>query len=68
MLCVVYYVLCIVRNVCISLVVSTFRKVPCVVRFVLRVMHCEKCAYFRGFKHILLCAICYVLHAACYAC
>ena len=52
MLCVVYCVLCVVRNVCISCVLSTFCDVLYVVCCVLRVMHVEKCVYFVCFKNI----------------
>ena len=52
MLCVLYCVFCILLNVGISCVVSTFCDVLHVVCCVLRVMHVEKCVYFVCFKYI----------------
>ena len=52
MLCVLYCVLCILLNVCVSFVLNTFCNVLQVVCCVLRVMHVEKCVYFSCFNDI----------------
>ena len=66
-LCATCYMLCNLRNVCISMVMGTFFNVLCVTCCALRVVHCEECVYFLGFAHILLCAISCVLCVTCCA-